>query len=153
MKTHDCHVLLQRVLHVILRGLGRPDLYRAVAELGQFFKQLCSRNIMIDALERLRDKITTILCDLEKIYPPAFFDVMVHLAIHLPDEALLRGPVQYGWMYPIERRLGTEGLISLAKRWVKTIPGSMFSIVLFELQGRVDKTTNIKKWTKWFGMC
>ena len=32
---------------------------------------------------------------------------MVHLAVHLPDEALLRGPVQYGWMYPIERRLYT----------------------------------------------
>ena len=32
---------------------------------------------------------------------------MVHLAVHLPDEALLRGPVQYGWMYPTERRLGT----------------------------------------------
>ena len=32
---------------------------------------------------------------------------MVHLAVHLPDEALLRGPVQYGWMYPIERRLAT----------------------------------------------
>jgi hypothetical protein len=44
---------------------------------------------------------------LEKIYPPAFFDVMVHLAVHLPDEALLRGLVQYGWIYPIERRLGT----------------------------------------------
>jgi hypothetical protein len=48
-----------------------------------------------------------ILCKLEKIYPPTFFDVMVHLAVHLPDEALLRGLVQYGWMYPIERRLGT----------------------------------------------
>ena len=96
LKTHDCHVLLQRVLPVILRGLGRPDLYRAVAELGQFFRELCSRNIRIDALERLRDKIPTIPCDLEKIYPPAFFDVMVHLAVHLPDEALLRGPVQYG---------------------------------------------------------
>ncbi|KAM3410550.1 hypothetical protein ACQJBY_002640 [Aegilops geniculata] len=107
LKTHDCHVLLQRVLPVILRGLGRPDLYRAVAELGQFFRELCSRNIRIDALECLRDKIPTILCDLEKIYPPVFFDVMVHLAVHLPDEALLRGPVQYGWMYPIERRLGT----------------------------------------------
>ena len=107
MKTHDCHVLLQRVLPVILRGLGRPELYKAVAELGQFFRELCSRNIRIDALERLRDKIPTILCDLEKIYPPAFFDVMVHLAVHLPDEALLGGPVQYGWMYPIERRLGT----------------------------------------------
>ena len=44
-------------------------------------------------MERLRDKIPTILGDLEKIYPPAFFDVMVHLAVHLPDEALLRGTV------------------------------------------------------------
>ena len=58
-------------------------------------------------MERLRDKIPTILCDLEKIYPLDFFVVMVHLAVHLLDEALLRGPVQYGWMYPIERRLGT----------------------------------------------
>lgn len=65
LKTHDCHILLQRVLRVILRGLGRPDLYRAVVELGQFFRELCSRNIRIDALERLRDKIPTILCDLE----------------------------------------------------------------------------------------
>ena len=31
---------------------------------------------------------------------------MMHLAIHLPEEALLRGPVQFGWMYPVERRLG-----------------------------------------------
>ena len=32
---------------------------------------------------------------------------MVHLAVHLPEEALLRGHVQYGWMYPVERRLYT----------------------------------------------
>jgi len=32
---------------------------------------------------------------------------MVHLAVHLPDEAILRGPVQFGWMYPIEQRLYT----------------------------------------------
>jgi hypothetical protein len=31
---------------------------------------------------------------------------MVHLAIHLHHEAIQRGPVHYGWMYPIERRLG-----------------------------------------------
>ncbi|XP_066334951.1 uncharacterized protein [Miscanthus floridulus] len=55
----------------------------------------------------LKAEIPVILCKLEKIFPPAFFDVMVHLAVHLPDEALLRGPVQYGWMYPIERQMGT----------------------------------------------
>ncbi|CAN1791692.1 hypothetical protein LINPERHAP1_LOCUS19427, partial [Linum perenne] len=32
---------------------------------------------------------------------------MVHLAVHLPHEAKLGGPVQYRWMYPIERFLGT----------------------------------------------
>jgi hypothetical protein len=31
---------------------------------------------------------------------------MVHLVVHLPEEAILRGPVHYGWMYPVERRLG-----------------------------------------------
>ena len=30
VQTHDCHILLQRVLPVILRGLGLPNLYRAI---------------------------------------------------------------------------------------------------------------------------
>jgi hypothetical protein len=107
LKTHSCHILLQRIIPAGLRGLVGKDVYEAVAELGTFFRELCSRNIRIDVLKRLKDDIPLILCKLEKIFPPAFFDVMVHLAVHLPDEALLRGPVQYGWMYPIERRLGT----------------------------------------------
>jgi len=31
---------------------------------------------------------------------------MIHVAIHLPREAELAGPVQFRWMYPIERCLG-----------------------------------------------
>ena len=30
---------------------------------------------------------------------------MMRLAIHPPNEALLRGHVHYGWMYPVKRRL------------------------------------------------
>jgi hypothetical protein len=107
LKTHDCHVLLQRIIPAGIRGFVDKDIYEAIAELGNFFRELCSRNLRIDVLKRLKKDIPLILCKLEKIFPPAFFDVMVHLAVHLPDEALLRGPVQYGWMYPIERRLGT----------------------------------------------
>jgi hypothetical protein len=107
LKTHSCHILLQRIIPAGLRGLVRKDVYEAIAELGTFFRELCSRNIRTDVVKRLKDEIPLILCKLEKIFPPAFFDVMVHLCVHLPDEALLRGPVQYGWMYPIERRLGT----------------------------------------------
>ncbi|XP_057989061.1 uncharacterized protein LOC131172125 [Hevea brasiliensis] len=42
---------------------------------------------------------------LEKIFPPSFFTIMVHLVIHLATEARLAGPVHYRWMYPIERYL------------------------------------------------
>jgi hypothetical protein len=40
------------------------------------------------------------------IFPPAFFDIMVHLAVHLPREVELAGPAHYRWMYPIERFMG-----------------------------------------------
>jgi len=83
------------------------DIYEAIAELGKFFRELCSRTLDKDVLAEMKKEIPIILVKLEKIPPPAFFDVMVHLAVHLPDEALLRGPMQYGWMYPIERRLYT----------------------------------------------
>ncbi|CAN1325054.1 hypothetical protein LINPERPRIM_LOCUS33363, partial [Linum perenne] len=43
---------------------------------------------------------------MEMIFPPAFFTVMVHLVLHLVDEVRRGGPVQYRWMYPIERYLG-----------------------------------------------
>jgi len=107
LKTHDCHILLQRILPVGLRGLVHKDIYEADGELGKFFRELYSRKLKVDVIKRLKAEIPVILCKLEKIFPPAFFDVMVHLAVHLPDEALLRGPIQYGWMYPIERQMGT----------------------------------------------
>ena len=45
------------------------------------------------------------LCRLEMIFPPTFFDIMVHLPVHLAEEASLGGPVCYRWMYPVERYL------------------------------------------------
>jgi hypothetical protein len=75
--------------------------------LGRFFREICSKTLTRSDVKRLKNEIPEIICKLELIYPSAFFDVMVHLAVHLPDEALQRGPVQYGWMYPIERRLCT----------------------------------------------
>jgi hypothetical protein len=106
LKTHDCHILMQRVLPAGLRGIASKEMYEAVAELGNFFRELCAKTLRASVLRRMKVEIVIILCKLELLFPPSFFDVMVHLAIHLPDEALQRGPVQYGWMYPVERRLG-----------------------------------------------
>ncbi|KAI5328353.1 hypothetical protein L3X38_027750 [Prunus dulcis] len=54
----------------------------------------------------LRHDIVQVLCKFEMIFPPAFFTSMMHVMVHLPEEALLAGPVNYSWMYPIERLLG-----------------------------------------------
>ena len=54
MKTHYCHVILQRIISAGLRGLVRPDLYEAIVELGNFFRELCSRNLSVHVVERLK---------------------------------------------------------------------------------------------------
>ena len=52
---------------------------------------------------RLQSQIALTLCHLKRIFPPSFFDIMEHLPIHLAEEAKIAGPVQYRWMYFIER--------------------------------------------------
>src|ERR1044072_7868062 len=36
-------------------------------------------------------------------FPPSFFDIMVHLVVHLVKETQLCGPTYMRWMYPVER--------------------------------------------------
>jgi hypothetical protein len=106
IKSYDCHAFLQRLLPITIREKLTPEIETTVIEMGNFFKQLYSRTLKVDILKQMKVDIFVILCKIEQIFPPAFFDVMVHLAIHLPREAELGGPVQNRWMYPMERMLG-----------------------------------------------
>ncbi|KAL3826143.1 hypothetical protein ACJIZ3_022172 [Penstemon smallii] len=107
LKSHDCHVILQRLLPIGIRGCLPNHVTKAIIDLGYFFQRLCCKSLNVKEVKKMKKEIPVILCKLEMIFPPAFFDVMVHLAIHLPREALLGGPVQYRWMFPIERFLST----------------------------------------------
>lgn len=73
--------------------------------IGAFFRDLSARTLTVDVITQLDANIRILMCNLEKIFPPSFFDVMEHLVIHLPYEAMLRGPVHNGWMYPYERAM------------------------------------------------
>jgi hypothetical protein len=55
---------------------------------------------VISSMER---EAAVLLCKLEKIFPPAFFNPMQHLILHLPYEARMGGPMQFQWCYAIER--------------------------------------------------
>jgi D-serine deaminase-like pyridoxal phosphate-dependent protein len=69
LKTHDCHILLQRILPAGLRGMMHHDIYEAVAKLGNFFRELCCKTLNVVILERLQAEIPVILCKLEKKSP------------------------------------------------------------------------------------
>jgi hypothetical protein len=56
-------------------------------------------------MQKLEKQIPVLLCKMEKIFPPGFFNPMQHLLIHLPYEAKVGDPVQYRWMYHVERAL------------------------------------------------
>ncbi|KAJ8615538.1 hypothetical protein MRB53_034910 [Persea americana] len=107
LKSHDYHILIQRILPIGMRGFLNKDICTTLFELGRFFQDLCSKTQRHDDLKKMEERIFLILCKLKRIFPPAFFDVMVHLSVHLPQEALLGGLVQYWWMYPIEGFLKT----------------------------------------------
>lgn len=57
----------------------------------------------VSKLNKLQSNVVLTLCELEKNFPPSFFDVMIHLTVHLVRELRLCGPVFYRWMFPFER--------------------------------------------------
>ncbi|KAG7588661.1 hypothetical protein ISN44_As07g009810 [Arabidopsis suecica] len=103
MKSHDSHVFMERLLPFVFAELLPRNVHLALSGLGAFFRDLSTRSLELSRVQNLKENIIMILCNLEKIFPPSFFDVMEHLPVHLPDEAELGGPVQYRWMYPFER--------------------------------------------------
>lgn len=104
LKSHDYHVLFQRLLPTGIIPYLKREVQKTITELCNFFKQICSRTSNISDLQKMHENIIIILCKLERI-PLAFFDVMVHLVLHLPKEAILGGLVHFRWMYPIEHSM------------------------------------------------
>ena len=94
---------MQHLLLVVMCGYLSGDVQTTLIELRVFFRELCCRKLKINLFEKFEKDIVLILCKLEKKFSPSFFNVMVHLTIHLSKEALLVGPIYYRWMYPIER--------------------------------------------------
>ena len=95
--------MMQRLLPFAFKELLPRKVYEAVAGISAFFRDLCSRSVTLEGITNLKTNIAVIQCNLEKIFPPSFFDVMEHLAIHLARELELGGHVQYRWMYLYER--------------------------------------------------
>jgi len=103
LKSHDYHILMQDLMPVALRCCMSKKVTSCIIELSNIMKAICGKVLDVQELQKVQDRAALTLCNMEKIFPPSFFTIMVHLIIHLPHEAILGGPVFYRWMYLIER--------------------------------------------------
>jgi len=117
LKSHDYHVLMQQLLPVSLRGLGDAGVTSTVIRLCRLYRKLCAKVVDPANKEEMMCDAAEVLSCMEKDFPPSFFDIMVHLTVHLVEELFICGPFHTRWMYPYERYFkGLKGFVrNLAK--------------------------------------
>jgi hypothetical protein len=60
-----------------------------------------------------------LICKIERIFPPGWFNPMQHLLVHIPYEAKVDGPVEYRWMYVdiSDAALQAHIIVNVALHW------------------------------------
>ena len=86
MKSHDYHMFMQTLIPLAYRDLLLKEIWDALTEISNFFRDICSNKLNVDHIERLETNIIETLCKLEMIFPPSFFDSMEH-----PPSSTVRG--------------------------------------------------------------
>jgi hypothetical protein len=104
LKSHDYHIWIEQLLPVMIRGYLPDNIWQLLVELNNFFCQLCAKELSRTVVEQMEKLAHVLLCKLEKIIPPDFFNPMQHMILRLVYEAQMGGPVQGRWCYSIERQ-------------------------------------------------
>nr|XP_017227491.1 PREDICTED: uncharacterized protein LOC108203237 [Daucus carota subsp. sativus] len=105
LKSHDCHVIMENLLPIAIRSILPEIVRKTITKLCWFFKSMSSKVIDPRRLPYLQRQIVETLCEVEMYFSPSFFDIMIHLTVHLVYETRMCGPARVRWMYPVERYL------------------------------------------------
>lgn len=128
LKSHDCHILMQELLPLALRGVLPDNVTAVLFDLCGYFRELNAKVLYIDELKKLDERIKLTLCRMEMIFPPGFFTIMVHLVSHLiATEALLGGPACFRTMYFVERYFSLSN-IRMYSLFYSNIFNTIFSL-------------------------
>jgi hypothetical protein len=72
-------------------------------KLCSFFNAISQRVVDPMKLTKLQDDLILMMCNLEIVFPPSFFDLMSHLLIHIVHKMKYLGHVFLHQVYPFER--------------------------------------------------
>jgi hypothetical protein len=76
VKSHDYHVIMEWLIPNMLQGYMHQDVWKTLAELSYFYRQLCAKEIKKEMMEKLETEILMLLCKLEKKSPPEWFNLI-----------------------------------------------------------------------------
>jgi len=77
---------MQQLLPLCLRGLMDQRTRIAIMRFSHIFRRICSKVLDPADMGTLKEDAAITMCMLEMTMPPSFFDIMVHLILHLVDE-------------------------------------------------------------------
>ena len=82
LKCHDFHIFMERLIPIAFKGLLPDFVWGVIIELSIFLHDICSTVLKESHMAKLERDIPIILCNLERIFHPLFFDSMEHLLVH-----------------------------------------------------------------------
>ena len=106
-KTHDAHFIFHYLLPIPFKSILPDHVAIPLIRLSTFFHRLCQKVITLEELDWIKAEIIATINQLEQIFLPSFFKIMIHLPINLANEARLGGPVQNRWIYSTKKEMVT----------------------------------------------
>ena len=113
MKTYDCHVIMTQLLPIALCGILPPKVRSPIIKLCSFFNTISKKVIDVSTLEQLQRDIAETLVRLEMHFPLIYFDISLHLLIHLVNQIRVLGSMYLHQMFPFKR------LMKVFRRYVR----------------------------------
>ena len=93
MKSHDYHVMMTQILPIAIRNILPINIRETIMNLCFFFNKISQKTMDVLELDELEVAAVETVCQLEMYFPPSFFDIMVHLIVHIMYEIKICGPV------------------------------------------------------------
>jgi hypothetical protein len=82
LKSHDYHIIMEILLHVMFQGCFDDVVWTVLAELSYFYRQLCANEIVVEMMQTLEKEISMLLCKMEKNSPlPLGFSIQCNISL------------------------------------------------------------------------
>jgi hypothetical protein len=68
LKSHDYHIIMERLLPVMLLGYFDINLWKMFAKLSYFNRQLCAKQVSKTMMQKFEEEILILVCKMEKVF-------------------------------------------------------------------------------------